>query len=342
MKRKSLIISYVFLLIIALAAMPFGVTYAKGKPIVLKVVSALPTFDLTMEVFHLFQKRVNEKSKGELTIKITGGPEVMAPWDLASAVQKGVLDMAFSYSGAFEGVVPESTCLAASLAPAWKDRESGAFDILFKLFKKKGIYYLGRHEFQPPQENFIIMSPKVKFKDPGSLKGLKIVAISPQGDRFMKALGAIPVIMPPPEVYTTLERGVVDCEWDPYRTAVALGTHEIHKYAIDHPWFSDNLATIINPKVWESLPKHLQDIMKEAIIWEEKNATAITSKKETAEKQKFIDRGVKLIKFSPADEEYYRSLAPKAEWEYLVKKYPGTRPLKERMYDPYKDTFFKK
>ena len=342
MKRKSFIISYVFLLTLTLATLPFGVTYAKGKPIVLKCVSALPTFDITMEVFHLFQNRVNEKSKGELTIKITGGPEVMAPWDLASSVQKGVLDMAFSYSGAFEGVVPEATCLAASLAPAWKDRESGAFDILFNLFKKKGIYYVGRHEFQPPQENFIIMSPKVAFKNPESLKGLKIVAISPQGDRFLKALGAIPVIMPPPEVFTTLERGVVDCEWDPYRTSVALGTYEIHKYAIDHPWFSDNLATIMNPKIWEGLPKHLQDIIKEAIIWEEKNATAITSQKEAAEKQKFVKRGVKLIKFSPADEEYYRSLAPKAEWEYLVKKYPGTKPLKKLMYDPYKDTFFKK
>jgi TRAP-type C4-dicarboxylate transport system substrate-binding protein len=154
-----------------------------------------------------------------------------------------------------------------------------------------------------------------------------------------------PVVMPPPEMYSALERKVTDGEWLGKMTPLAFGTYKLEKYMIDHSYFMDNHTWIINPDKWNSLPKHLQDALFEAIKWGEKSGVAYDLYQVEWEKirKAYLDAGMEFIKFSPADAKRYVQTAYEAEWEYLKKTYPDVGPkLADMMYEPYKDEFFKK
>ena len=62
------------------------------EPIVLKCVTFLPPEIEKMEVFREFVNRVNERSQGELIIKIIGGPEVISTPEIGTAVHEGIYD----------------------------------------------------------------------------------------------------------------------------------------------------------------------------------------------------------------------------------------------------------
>lgn len=51
---------------------------------------------------------------------------------------------------------------------------------------------------------------KGEFNGPADLTGMKIRAFSPEQSEFLSAMGATPVTIPGPEVYTALQRGLVD------------------------------------------------------------------------------------------------------------------------------------
>ena len=127
---------------------------------------------------------------------------------------------------------------------------------------------------------------------------------------FIAALGASPVTIPHPEVYTALERGVVDGYMFPFSDAADLSLFEVCKYFVDHTFYeSGNLVAIMNLKKWNALPKHLQKLMIDALMDLEPQVYDIFGKDQAAAKKKLIDNGMVPIKFSPEDAKAYREMA---------------------------------
>ena len=54
---------------------------------------------------------------------------------------------------------------------------------------------------------------------------------------LIKALGGSPIIVAPPELYSALEKGVVDGYGWPQIGHIERKFHEIVKYQIDHPYY---------------------------------------------------------------------------------------------------------
>ena len=101
------------------------------------------------------------------------------------------------------------------------------------------------------------------------LKGVKIR--SPEGlaaDVFRRA-GASPSSIPFSEVYTSLEKGIVDAaDASVYINNHASGFHKIAKYPL-YPGIHSmaNLQTIINKKVFNKLSKQNQVALKTWTYW---------------------------------------------------------------------------
>jgi len=96
------------------------------------------------------------------------------------------------------------------------------------------------------------------------LKGLKI-RIPGIAGRVLSQVGAVPVLMPGGEIFTSLSTGVIDAvEWvGPYHDYL-LGLHRAAKYYYGPGWQEPGpaLELMINLKAWQELPKQYQLAIK--------------------------------------------------------------------------------
>ncbi len=134
-------------------------------------------------------------------------------------------------------------------------------------------------------------------------KGLKIRTVGEYGEVLTK-LGASAVSLPAGELYTALERGVLDAA-DMSFPAVdrGIGLHEVCKYML-FPGVhqtSGPLETLVNKDKWDSLPSDLKAIVKAALS--EVAVLGLTSwAKADLEAMKFFEeKGVQTIKLEPQE-----------------------------------------
>ncbi|GAB6887547.1 hypothetical protein JCM13304A_10450 [Desulfothermus okinawensis JCM 13304] len=115
--------------------------------------------------------------------------------------------------------------------------------------------------------------PVYKLKD---LKGLKIRCPGSVADT-LKALGAIPVAMPMPEVYQALQKGVVEGATYPIETNKGWKMAEVTKYTIANYKiaYSVGFFVVMNKKKWNSLPDKYKKIIDQIDIkWAKKHGKA--------------------------------------------------------------------
>ena len=116
-------------------------------------------------------------------------------------------------------------------------RKNGGFDYMAKLYAEKmNAIFLARHVDNNPFH--LYLNKPITNPD---LTGLKI-RITPVYRDFFQALGATVVQTPPGEVYTSLERGVVDGYGWPITGIFDLGWHEKTKYRVDPGFYTAEVS----------------------------------------------------------------------------------------------------
>lgn len=281
-----------------------------------------------MKVFIQLMDAIAEASGGELIIDYLGGPEVIPGYELATAVQKGVVDIGMLPAGYYEGLVPISSVFSLSLITAAQEREVGFHDLIKKEHEKAGLFYLGR---QDPKNDkmFVWMVRKgtKEIKTPYDMAGLTAGATGIWAKAFAEALGMAFVRIPTPEAYTAMERGVVDMFGFPLATHVSFGLHEVSSSIINHPFYVSNLTIILNLEKFNSLPAHLQKLIVDVYIDTEAEQIRLLREMLVAYDDKAKEAGIEYIQFSPSDAEWYINLAYRAERERLIKQFPDTAPM---------------
>lgn len=287
------------------------------KPIVLKTVAFLPGFIESMHYVGVFRDRINERSKGELIIDWIGGPEIIPGFDLGEAVRTGVIDMTCTPSAWYKAQLPEAHSFHLSEYTPAEERESGFYDFMVKLHKEKmNTYYLGRIK---TASGFVLFLGGWIDK-PQDIAGLKIAGTEINMP-FMYALGATPLNIPPMEIYTAMERGLMDGFMDARSVVAATGAAEVTDYMVDHEFYqATNLGLQVNLDTWNKMPKHLQQLMIDTMIELEPELADYFIAAEARVRQKILDAGTEVIMFSPADADWYVETAYRAAWEDFQKE----------------------
>ena len=330
-KGKFLLATATVLLLTAVfVTFPAVNGFAKpAKPITLNFVSfiALSNFEFT-EFKRQFIDRVNEKGKGELNINVRGGPETVAAFDLGVAVQKGTVDMACIPTAFFESLVPGADATRLSRLTEEEEQKGGANDFIQEMYEKGGMYYLGRQ--QPADQDFFYMFLNKRVEKPEDFVGLKLGGSTAFLAHF-KGLGATPITLPMPEYYPAMERGVVDGITTSLHMWAGYGGHEVTKYMIDHPFYKNTVAVIVNLKAWNGLPRHLQELMIECMREAQEVWPAWAAKAWKKEKQKMRDGGVELITFSPDVARWFVETAFEEAWKDEEKRFGEVIPKLKKL-----------
>jgi len=286
------------------------------EPIELKAISFMPDYDPTVMCFLPLIDKINERAKGELVIRYVGGPEAIPGFEQFEAVRTGVVDMALIFEGYYGDRVTGLPITHLTDITPWEERESGYHDLRVEILKEHNIYYLGKGI---STGFWFSIGVNKRIDTPWDLAGQKI-RVSPPYMPLMKALGATGVVLPMPDVYPALERGVVDGFMWACIGIVDFGWNEVTKYLLAPRFYNANNENLMNLDTWNSLPKHLQDLMMQCQMEIEREMSSAVVDKAWEERQRMIDGGMELIEFSSADTEAVLELSYNVAWKAVMEK----------------------
>jgi TRAP-type C4-dicarboxylate transport system substrate-binding protein len=150
---------------------------------------------------------------------------------------------------------------------------------------------------------------------------------------MMTKLGMIPVTVQFGEVFTALQRGVVDGFGWSLLGPREVGWLEHCKYLIDIPFYPrQNTLILMNLDIWNKLSKKDQDKIIDITTKYEPDMRAYFEKQLDAEFKEYDKLGITRIKFSQEDTKKYLDASVTAMWEDLDKKVPEiAKEMKKRM-----------
>jgi TRAP-type C4-dicarboxylate transport system substrate-binding protein len=300
----------------AVAAALFAPMPASAQEITLRAVSAFPENSIYVTRFVKWIEQVNKEGKGTLQINFIGGPKAIPTLEMGNAVKTGVVDMGLSTGAYYTNLMPEADALKMAQLTIAEQRKSGAFELINEIWAKKAnMYYLGRPiEGQPFH---LYLNKKIDKPD---LTGLKI-RITPVYRDFFQALGASVIVTPPGEVYTALERGVVDGYGWPIGGIFDFNWQEKTKYRVDPGFYNAEVSVVMNLDSWKKLtPPQRAYLQKQVLAMEALNVDWLRDNENEIKRQ--AAAGIQVIKFDPATAKQYLDKAYAVGWAGAIKASP--------------------
>jgi TRAP-type transport system periplasmic protein len=307
-------------LLLAAATLAAGAVQAQEAT--LRVVSAFAENTQYVKNLMPAMQKLNAEGKGRLQLNFIGGPKAMPPFEVGNAVRTGVVDIAMTTGAFYTNIMPEADALKLTQVSAQELRKNGGYDLINKIWNEKAnMQYLGRVIDYTPFHLYL-----TKKIDKPDLTGLKL-RITPVYREFFQALGATVVQTPPGEVYTALERGVVDGYGWPINGIFDFNWHEKTKFRVDPGFYNAEVSLIMNLDKWKALNAGQRDLlMKHVIALENQNDSWKKVNEDEARKQKEV--GIQAITF---DRSYY-DRAYQVAWDSAIKASPTYGPQMRKLF----------
>lgn len=300
-----------------------------------------PNFPVLGEGCIMFARWVEEMSAGQLKIKVYGGGELIPALEAFDAVSSGTADIgsgvAYYWAGKsraaqFFASVPFG--LNAQQMNAWL-YSGGGLELWKEIYAPFNVLPLAAGNTGVQMGGWF----NREIRSLADLRGLKM-RIPGLGGKVLEKAGGTVQLSAGSEIYTNLERGVIDAtEWiGPYHDYL-MGFHQIAKYYYYPGWHEPGptLEFFVNQVSFERLPKHLQAIITTAAarlnVWtlsefEAKNATYLEKIRNETD--------VQVVRFPPEVINALRSIAGD-----VLQELTETDPVSKKVYDSYR-TFQKK
>jgi len=323
---KKLLVGFMGLALLGgLFAGPATSPAQAAEPVVLRAVVPTPVYiPIVAPVKNMYVPGIEKASEGRLKINLMGGPEVVPPESQVDAVRKGIIDMAFQWVSDYRHLVPVSGAMHLTPYSPWEEREKGVFDYWVKVHKKINVQYIGRWAWGM-RFNFHLRNKEVK--NLSDFKGLKMddpIYIH----AIPKAFGMVPLEISGPDIYTAMERGVIDGYiWADFGRYP--GWEKVTKYIVEDPFLQMDMVILINQDAYNKIPQDLKDVLANYTAQYEREATAWYQAQVSKEREKYIKAGSKFIRLPPEEGKYLTETALKLAWEEDVKTTVSPEEYKE-------------
>src|SRR5712664_1188205 len=301
---------------LALAAAALAPALASAQEVTLRVVSAFPENQYYVKSTVEWIDKANKEGKGVLQMNFIGGPKAIPTFEVGNAVKTGVVDMAMSTGAFYTNLMPEADALKLTQLPAAELRKNGAHDYINKVWNEKAnMVYLARVVDNTPFHLYLI-----KKIDKADLTGMKL-RITPVYRDFFQALGGTVVQIAPGEVYTALERGVVDGYGWPIHGLFDLNWQEHTKFRVDPGFYNAEVSLVVNLDKWKSLAPAARDFLtRQALAYEGQNEFWKTYNQSEATRQ--AQAGIQTISFDAETSRKYVQQANEVGWAGIIKTSP--------------------
>ncbi len=295
----------------------------------LKFQSSDPAGNPNFEIQKQWAERVQDMSGGRLAIEMMPVNSVVQHTETLDAVGAGILDGHITDSSYFSGKDPAYGFIANPVG-AWSDPSEmlrfinygGGKELMNEMHNQYGLQFIGATT--PGLEAFVSAKPLNGVAD---LKGLKMRAPEGMVQEVFAAAGAAPVNLPGSEVFTSLDKKVIDAaDYTVFSTNHAQGMHDVAKHPVYPGFHSMPLVEVsMNKAKWDGLPSDLKAILDVSV---RDFANDMVSKlkmkdlKAVAEASK--DSSITIHNWSSEERAKFRAIAV-GQWEKVASRSPNAQ-----------------
>ncbi len=270
--------------------------------------------------FEKFAKVVKEKTEGRVDISVYPSSQLGGEMEAAEGMRLGSIQMGSITSSVLATWIPELQVI----------------DMPF-LFKNdahavKGLNWLGKHlatKFDEQGFHLLAFSingarqPMSTFPihTPSDVEGKKMRVIqSPLHIALWKAVGANPVPIPAPEIYTSLQTGVVDFFDNTPTNYLALKFHEVAPYYTNLSHVYAVGAWVVSKRWFDKLSDADQKVIEDSAVATVPEIHILLTKQDKEALEKTAAKGATII-IDVDKKPWQEKMAP--IWEEFGAKIPG-------------------
>jgi TRAP-type C4-dicarboxylate transport system substrate-binding protein len=264
--KKRLVVTLLIMVFMLVNLSLYCKALAEEKQIKLKMSSPMPPGEIsTKNVIIPLAKQIEEATKGRVKVDVYTGGALGRGADQYDMVREGTVDLAYSLQYYTAGVFPLTTVMElpdlgfAHSRPAsltfWELYKTlPAFQKEYSKVKVLGLWTTDACE---------LFKKGKPVRSVNDFKGLKLRAMGPPDAQKINLLGATPVSMPAPEIYTSLDKGVVEGMFFSPGAAVSFKFQDVTNSITIVNSNATTFFLFMNLDSWNSLPKDIQQIMAE-------------------------------------------------------------------------------
>lgn len=295
---------------------------AFGQEVQLKAACGFDVGSAYCRSFERYVEFVNAEGKGVVKINyIGGGPKLMSIFEMGNALKTGVFDILNTNNTFYTNLMPEADAIKLARKTVGEMRKDGSWDYLQRIQNQKmNAHMIARSKGDVPAHFYLRKGAKLPTGI--DFTGMKLRS-TPIYQPFLIALGATPVRMVPADIYTGMERNVVDGYGWPLHGIDELGLLPVTAYRIDPGFYVVTGEILINLDVWKKLGPRQKEVLEFGGRWLESWLPMYEARE--SEKAKAIQAaaGIKVIELKPDEAKRFLETAYKVGWEAVGKANPG-------------------
>jgi TRAP-type C4-dicarboxylate transport system substrate-binding protein len=246
--------SFIALAAVSAAAVAGPVPARADEPIHLKLPMNAP---ITSPVYVRSTKpwidEVEKNAGGLVKIDTYPGGQLASPSNIVDRLVNNVFELAYGIHGSIGSQYPRTSVAelpflategAHSSVALWDLYENGTIAVEYETVRPLALFVY-------PQAQIHTSKPVHTMAD---LKGLKIATSSRLGGDVLEALGATPLAIPPPELYTALNRHTVNGSLMMWTGVVQFKLPEVTSYHLESMLGSSTGFVLMNKAAYGRLP----------------------------------------------------------------------------------------
>lgn len=223
-------------------------------------------------------------------------------------------------------------------APAARD--NGGIELIDTVHQEKmGVKYLGWFDSGVCYNLWTREKPELDADGDLDVSGLKLRGNAVYNAFFTDYLGAQVIDLPTTDVYSGLERGVVDATGWTQIGLIDLKWNEFLNYRIEPCFFSTDLGVIVNLDKWESLSDKARQILTDVAIAHEAESAAALGEKRDQDFAALEEQGMEVVTLEGTAAENYLSAAREKTLDRM-KGLMAEHPSGDGNYDTLVDLFY--
>ncbi|MEI6804435.1 MAG: DctP family TRAP transporter solute-binding subunit [Burkholderiales bacterium] len=267
-----------------------------------------------------FVELVDKKTQGRIKIKPFYNGALGNDVQVTSALQGGTIDFTVPQTSTLTGMVKELEILDfpflfSNEQEAEKVLDGATGQKLLDKLPAKGLVGLTYWE----NGFFNATNSKLPIQKWEDFQGLKFRAVQAKiSQETVKALGANPVPLAVPELYTALETRTVDGQGTPSAVTAALKLNEVQKYLSLTKHSYGAFVPLVSKKFWDGLPAADQAILREAAIETRAFQRGVAREQAKSAEAAMAAKGLLINDITPAERRRMQTQV-KPVWDMFAK-----------------------
>lgn len=277
---------------------------AKSDKLVIKFNSVTTQDTPKGKAMELFKKLAEERSQGKIKVETYHNSTLYKDKEETEALQNGAIQLTavslakFGPMGLNQFELFDLPYLFNNFDDVHKVTQGPVGQEMMKLVEPKGIKAIGFWD-----NGMKIMSANKPLKTPTDYAGLKMrIQSSKVLDAQMRAVGALPQVMPFSETYQALSTGVVDGTENPPSNMWTQKMHEVQKHASLTNHGILGYMVVANKKFWDGMTPEQKTVVEGALKEATDYANKIAAEDNAADLAKIKAAGKTTI-YTPSEEE---------------------------------------